>query len=164
MARKITFQQAINEALDQEMARDESVIVMGEDVVGGTGSDGEMDAWGGVLGAGARQHLGVRAAAVHDLDVGAASELARALLALLHHDDVPALAGTGAPSSPVQRSRTSAQVSSSVRLNRSTASSTSAASMMSGGANTIRSPITRRINPLRWPFLSMRAPTPVSTG
>ncbi|MGR8919884.1 MAG: alpha-ketoacid dehydrogenase subunit beta [Gammaproteobacteria bacterium] len=50
MARKITFQQAINEALDQEMARDESVIIMGEDVVGGTGSDGEMDAWGGVLG------------------------------------------------------------------------------------------------------------------
>jgi len=50
MARTITYQQAINEALDQEMARDESVIVMGEDVVGGTGADGEMDAWGGVLG------------------------------------------------------------------------------------------------------------------
>ncbi len=50
MARKITYQQAINEALDQEMARDESVIIMGEDVVGGTGAGGEMDAWGGVLG------------------------------------------------------------------------------------------------------------------
>ena len=50
MARKITYQQAINEALDQEMARDESVIIMGEDVVGGMGADGEMDAWGGVLG------------------------------------------------------------------------------------------------------------------
>lgn len=50
MARKILFQQAINEALDQEMARDPAVIVMGEDVVGGTGADGEMDAWGGVLG------------------------------------------------------------------------------------------------------------------
>jgi len=50
MARKILFQQAINEALDQEMARDSSVIVMGEDVVGGTGAPGEMDAWGGVLG------------------------------------------------------------------------------------------------------------------
>lgn len=50
MARKILFQQAINEALDQEMARDPSVIVMGEDVVGGTGAEGEMDAWGGVLG------------------------------------------------------------------------------------------------------------------
>lgn len=50
MARKITFQQAVNEALDQEMARDESVIIMGEDVVGGTGTEGEMDAWGGVLG------------------------------------------------------------------------------------------------------------------
>ena len=50
MARKLSFQQAINEALDQEMARDPSVIIMGEDVVGGTGTDGEMDAWGGVLG------------------------------------------------------------------------------------------------------------------
>lgn len=50
MARKITYMQAINEALDQEMARDESVIIMGEDVVGGTGGAGEMDAWGGVLG------------------------------------------------------------------------------------------------------------------
>jgi pyruvate/2-oxoglutarate/acetoin dehydrogenase E1 component len=50
MARKILFQQAINEALDQEMARDPTVIVMGEDVVGGTGAEGEMDAWGGVLG------------------------------------------------------------------------------------------------------------------
>ena len=50
MARKITYQQAINEALDQEMARDESVILMGEDIVGGTGGEGEMDAWGGVLG------------------------------------------------------------------------------------------------------------------
>ena len=50
MARKITFQQAINEALDQEMARDPRVIIMGEDVVGGEGGEGEMDAWGGVLG------------------------------------------------------------------------------------------------------------------
>jgi acetoin:2,6-dichlorophenolindophenol oxidoreductase subunit beta len=50
MARKILYQTAINEALDQEMARDETVIVMGEDVVGGTGAGGEMDAWGGVLG------------------------------------------------------------------------------------------------------------------
>jgi len=50
MARKITYQQAINEALSQEMARDPSVIVMGEDNVGGMGADGEKDAWGGVLG------------------------------------------------------------------------------------------------------------------
>ncbi len=50
MARKITYQQAINEALDQEMSRDPSVIVMGEDVAGGAGSPGEDDAWGGVLG------------------------------------------------------------------------------------------------------------------
>jgi acetoin:2,6-dichlorophenolindophenol oxidoreductase subunit beta len=50
MARKITYSQAINEALAQEMARDESVIVMGEDNAGGAGAPGEQDAWGGVLG------------------------------------------------------------------------------------------------------------------
>ncbi len=50
MGRTLTFKQAINEALDQEMARDKSVIVMGEDIVGGEGTDGGMEAWGGVLG------------------------------------------------------------------------------------------------------------------
>src|SRR5215475_10578768 len=50
MARKISMKQAINEALDQEMARDASVILMGEDIVGGAGGSGERDAWGGVLG------------------------------------------------------------------------------------------------------------------
>jgi len=50
MARTITYREAVNEALAQEMERDESVIVMGEDNAGGEGSPGEMDAWGGVLG------------------------------------------------------------------------------------------------------------------
>ena len=50
MDRKITFKQAINEALAQEMERDSSVVVMGEDVAGGSGTNGQMDAWGGVLG------------------------------------------------------------------------------------------------------------------
>ena len=50
MARTITYQQAIGEALAQEMERDETVIVMGEDVAGGAGAPGEDDAWGGVLG------------------------------------------------------------------------------------------------------------------
>lgn len=50
MARTITYQQAINEALEQEMARDATVILMGEDVAGGEGSPGEEDAWGGVFG------------------------------------------------------------------------------------------------------------------
>ena len=50
MARTITYREAINEALTQEMERDETVIVMGEDNAGGEGSPGEQDAWGGVLG------------------------------------------------------------------------------------------------------------------
>ena len=50
MARNLSMKDAINEALDQEMTRDPTVIVMGEDIVGGSGSPGEDDAWGGVLG------------------------------------------------------------------------------------------------------------------
>jgi pyruvate dehydrogenase E1 component beta subunit len=50
MARKLSFRNAINEALAQEMERDSRVILMGEDVSGGTGSPGETDAWGGPLG------------------------------------------------------------------------------------------------------------------
>ncbi|AYH45357.1 alpha-ketoacid dehydrogenase subunit beta [Azoarcus sp. DN11] len=50
MARRSTYQQAINEALDQEMGRDPRVIIMGEDNAGGAGAPGEEDAWGGVLG------------------------------------------------------------------------------------------------------------------
>ena len=50
MARTISFQQAISEALQQEMRRDPTVVVFGEDIVGGSGSPGEMDAWGGVMG------------------------------------------------------------------------------------------------------------------
>jgi pyruvate dehydrogenase E1 component beta subunit len=46
----LSIKDAINEALDQEMSRDPTVIMMGEDIVGGTGASGEEDAWGGVLG------------------------------------------------------------------------------------------------------------------
>ena len=46
MARKISMRQALNEALDQEMARDPRVILMGEDIVGGAGAPAR-DAWGG---------------------------------------------------------------------------------------------------------------------
>ncbi|MDF1585859.1 alpha-ketoacid dehydrogenase subunit beta [Marinimicrococcus flavescens] len=49
MARK-SYRQAINEALRQEMERDSRVILMGEDVAGGMGAEGEDDAWGGPLG------------------------------------------------------------------------------------------------------------------
>src|SRR3954465_6897100 len=50
MARNVTYQQAINEALGPELERDPTVVVFGEDVVGGAGAPGEDDAWGGVLG------------------------------------------------------------------------------------------------------------------
>jgi len=45
-----SFRAAVNEALRQEMERDERVILMGEDVAGGLGAPGEDDAWGGPLG------------------------------------------------------------------------------------------------------------------
>jgi pyruvate dehydrogenase E1 component beta subunit len=48
MARK-SYRQAINEAIAQEMRRDSTVIVMGEDTAGGMGAPGEDDAWGGPL-------------------------------------------------------------------------------------------------------------------
>lgn len=45
-----SYREAVNEALAQEMERDARVILMGEDISGGTGSDGDQDAWGGPLG------------------------------------------------------------------------------------------------------------------
>jgi pyruvate dehydrogenase E1 component beta subunit len=47
--REIQYRQAINEALRQEMARDETVIIMGEEIAGGAGREhlGIVDAWGG---------------------------------------------------------------------------------------------------------------------
>ena len=50
MARKISMRQAINEALEQEMMRDASVFIMGEDIAGGAGGNGDQDAWGGPMG------------------------------------------------------------------------------------------------------------------
>jgi acetoin:2,6-dichlorophenolindophenol oxidoreductase subunit beta len=50
MARKISMRQAINEALEQEMTRDASVFIMGEDIAGGAGGNGDQDAWGGPMG------------------------------------------------------------------------------------------------------------------
>ena len=49
--RELTYREALNEALRQEMRRDDTVILMGEDIAGGAGQPKEMqDAWGGVLG------------------------------------------------------------------------------------------------------------------
>src|ERR687884_308381 len=52
-ARKLLFSRAENEALKQEMERDPTVILMGEDVAGGAGraAQGFIDAWGGAMGA-----------------------------------------------------------------------------------------------------------------
>ena len=47
--RQLTYAQAVNEALHQEMERDQTVIVMGEDIAGAPGraAQGIQDAWGG---------------------------------------------------------------------------------------------------------------------
>ncbi|WP_134687037.1 alpha-ketoacid dehydrogenase subunit beta [Brevibacillus migulae] len=52
MTRKISFSQAINEAMKIAMRQDENVILLGEDVAGGAQVDHLQDdeAWGGVLG------------------------------------------------------------------------------------------------------------------
>jgi len=46
---KKTYRQAIQEGLLQEMRRDSSVILIGEDVAGGSGTGGDVDAWGGPM-------------------------------------------------------------------------------------------------------------------
>ena len=50
--RTLSFREAINEALSQEMERDPRVVLLGEDVAGGATVPGfeKDDAWGGVLG------------------------------------------------------------------------------------------------------------------
>lgn len=47
---KKSYRTAINEALSQEMERDPSVFIIGEDVAGGQGSDGGEGSVGGVFG------------------------------------------------------------------------------------------------------------------
>ena len=49
IAREIRYREAINEALRQEMERDDRVIIMGEEIAGGAGREhlGIVDAWGG---------------------------------------------------------------------------------------------------------------------
>ena len=49
--RELQYRQAIGEAIRQEMARDENVIIMGEEIAGGAGREdqGLSDAWGGAF-------------------------------------------------------------------------------------------------------------------
>ena len=54
MSREVLFMNAINEALDQAMEKDENVILLGEDIAGGADvqhlEEANEDAWGGVMG------------------------------------------------------------------------------------------------------------------
>jgi pyruvate dehydrogenase E1 component beta subunit len=50
MARILTMRQALSEAFRQVMEEDPTVIMLGEDIAGGMGAPGELDAWGGDLG------------------------------------------------------------------------------------------------------------------
>src|SRR3981189_387574 len=45
-----SIRQALNEALAQEMRRDPTIVVIGEDVAGGAATEGQRDAYGGGLG------------------------------------------------------------------------------------------------------------------
>ncbi len=47
--RALTYVQAVNEALHQEMERDPSIFIMGEDIAGAPGRPDKLDAWGGVF-------------------------------------------------------------------------------------------------------------------
>jgi pyruvate dehydrogenase E1 component beta subunit len=47
---KKSYREAIQEALLSEMRRDPNVIIMGEDIAGGAGTEGDDDAWGGSQG------------------------------------------------------------------------------------------------------------------
>ena len=47
--RQLTYIQAVNETLRQEMERDPAVIIMGEDIAGGAGRADKQDAWGGPM-------------------------------------------------------------------------------------------------------------------
>ena len=47
--RQVSYIQAVNEAIRQEMERDETVIVMGEDIAGGGDRPDKQDAWGGPM-------------------------------------------------------------------------------------------------------------------
>ncbi|GEL08174.1 alpha-ketoacid dehydrogenase subunit beta [Salisediminibacterium halotolerans] len=52
MTRQITFSEAVREAMQLAMRKDDNVILMGEDVAGGAEVDhlGDEEAWGGVMG------------------------------------------------------------------------------------------------------------------
>jgi len=47
---RISYRAALGEALAQEMRRDPTIVIMGEDIAGGMGAPGQQDTWGGAFG------------------------------------------------------------------------------------------------------------------
>lgn len=47
---RVSIRMALNEALVQEMRRDPTILILGEDIAGGMGAAGEQDTWGGPFG------------------------------------------------------------------------------------------------------------------
>ena len=86
-----TYREAINEALAQEMRRDPTVIIIGEDVAGGAGCEGERDASEGVrLGA----HSAGIGTVVHDFSQ---LDLTQTLVGSAHKPRMCRLAGGRLP-------------------------------------------------------------------
>ena len=82
-----SIRQALNEALAQEMRRDPTIIVIGEDVAGGAGSEGQRDAYGDVLGVTGQERCadGVRVGS-RELEAGLAGDLAEEAVGHLEQD------------------------------------------------------------------------------
>ena len=102
MTRTLSYREALNEALTQEMRRDPAVVVFGEDVIGGLGTVGLAErgldeAWGGVMGVtkGLRTEFGIRVrdtpiteSAFLGAAVGAAATGLRPVVELMYVDFV----------------------------------------------------------------------------
>ena len=89
---KKSYRQAINEAIRQEMERDPRVIIMGEDISGGTGTRGDQDAWARLYRAAYPRLVAFAARRLGDVDAGreAVSETAGLYNTVGFNDDTRA--------------------------------------------------------------------------